>query len=112
MSKAKSQPRSLEPHHPAARDRTDPGAAASRKHQAVTVLVSQTTLAIEPGDGDTKIVRRRTSLPGAASSATGRGLLPQCRDIVSDVSDLSDLEASTAACVRCSTPSLVRTLVT
>lgn len=33
------------------------------KHQTVTVLVSETTLAIELGDGDTKIVRRTTTGP-------------------------------------------------
>jgi transposase InsO family protein len=33
------------------------------KHQTVTVLVSETTLAIELGDGDTKVVRRTTSQP-------------------------------------------------
>lgn len=35
----------------------------AHKHQTVTVLVSDTTLAIELEDGDTKIVRRTTSQP-------------------------------------------------
>lgn len=33
------------------------------KHQTVTVLVSDTTLAIDLGDGDTKVVRRTTDQP-------------------------------------------------
>jgi hypothetical protein len=33
------------------------------KHQTVTVLVADTTLAIELTDGDTRVVRRTTSQP-------------------------------------------------
>ena len=33
------------------------------KHQTVTVLVSDTTLAIEVGDGDTRVIRRTTTQP-------------------------------------------------
>ena len=35
----------------------------SCKHQTVTVLVSETTLAIELGDGDVRIIRRTTTQP-------------------------------------------------
>jgi hypothetical protein len=33
------------------------------KHQTVTVLVSETTLAIELGDGDVRVIRRTTDQP-------------------------------------------------
>ena len=32
----------------------------TRKHQTVTVLVSETTLTVECGDGDTRVIRRTT----------------------------------------------------
>jgi hypothetical protein len=35
------------------------------QHQTVTVLVSETTLAIELADGDTKIISRTTTTAGA-----------------------------------------------
>lgn len=35
----------------------------AHKHQTVTVLVSQTTLTIELGDGDTRVIRRTTTQP-------------------------------------------------
>jgi hypothetical protein len=33
------------------------------KHQTVTVLVSDTTLTVELGDGDTRVIRRTTNQP-------------------------------------------------
>ena len=33
------------------------------KHQTVTVLVSETTLAVELADGDTRVIRRTTTQP-------------------------------------------------
>jgi hypothetical protein len=33
------------------------------KHQAVTVLVSDITLAVESGDGDVRVIRRTTTQP-------------------------------------------------
>jgi hypothetical protein len=35
----------------------------SHKHQTVTVLVSETTLTVEFGDGDTRIIRPTTTQP-------------------------------------------------
>ena len=35
----------------------------THQHQTVTVLVSETTLAIELADGDTKIISRTTTQP-------------------------------------------------
>jgi len=35
----------------------------SCKHQTVTVLVSETTLAVELGDGDVRVIRRTTTQP-------------------------------------------------
>jgi hypothetical protein len=32
----------------------------TRKHQTVTVLVSETTLTVECGNGDTRVIRRTT----------------------------------------------------
>ncbi len=49
--------------------------ALGRTHQdqTVTVLVSESTLAVELGDGDTKIVRRTTTTRSVTSRQTGRG---------------------------------------
>jgi len=33
------------------------------KHQTFTVLVSETTLTVEPGDGDIRVIRRTTTQP-------------------------------------------------
>jgi hypothetical protein len=46
------------------------------QHQTVTVLVSESTLAIAFPDGDVNVVRRTTSQSCAASRANGRGPLP------------------------------------
>ena len=35
----------------------------TRQHQTVTIHVSETTLAIELDDGETRVVRRTTTLP-------------------------------------------------
>jgi len=35
----------------------------ARKHQTVTVLVSETTLTVERGDGGTRVIRRTTTQP-------------------------------------------------
>ena len=35
----------------------------THKHQTVAVLVSDTTLAVEPGDGDVRVIRRTTTQP-------------------------------------------------
>jgi hypothetical protein len=35
----------------------------AHKHQTLTVLVSETTLAIELGEGDIRVVRRTTTQP-------------------------------------------------
>ena len=43
----------------------------------VTVLVSDTTPAVELPDGDTKIIRRTTTNRCVASKASGRGPLPR-----------------------------------
>lgn len=53
----------------------DPG--RHHRHQTVTVLVSDTTPAIEFPDGDVKVVRRTTAQPVRSSRADSRGSLPQ-----------------------------------
>ena len=35
----------------------------THKHQTVTVLVSETTLTVEYGDGDARVIRRTTTQP-------------------------------------------------
>jgi hypothetical protein len=43
--------------------RSGPACGRIHKHQTVTVLVSETTLAVELDDGDMRVIRRTTTQP-------------------------------------------------